>query len=44
MKEFLKNNKLFQREKMQPLERKDFVKVGAIIGIIVIPILFSLAI
>jgi len=44
MKSFFKKNKLFQREKMQPLKPKDFLKVGAIVGIIVIPLLFSFAV
>ena len=39
---FLRKSKLFQREKMQPLKGKDFIKVAAIIGIIVIPIIVGL--
>jgi len=39
---FLRKSKLFQRQKMQPLEGKDFLKVAAIIGIIVVPIVVGL--
>ena len=40
----LRKYKLFQREKMQPLEAKDYLKVGVIAGIIILPVLFSLVI
>ena len=42
--DFLRKNKLFQREKMQPLKGKDFIKVAVIIGIIVIPVIVGLLI
>ena len=32
-----RKSKLFQREKMQPIRPKDYPKVAAIVGIIVIP-------
>ena len=41
---FLRKSKLFQREKMQPLKGKDFLKVAVIIGVIVIPLIFGLVI
>ena len=40
----LRKSRLFHREKMQPLERKDYLKVAAITGVIVIPLLLGLAI
>ena len=40
---FLRKSKLFQRQKMQPLEGKDYIKVGAIVGIIVVPIIVGLS-
>jgi hypothetical protein len=33
----IRKNKLFHREKMQPIKPKDYPKVAVIIGIIVIP-------
>ena len=44
MIDFLDKKKLFHREKMQPLQPKDYLKVVAIIGIIVIPLLFGFVI
>jgi CHASE3 domain sensor protein len=41
---FLRKNKLFQREKMQQLKAKDYLKVVVIVGIIVIPLLVGLAV
>jgi len=40
----LRKNKLFHREEMKPLEPKDFVKILAIAGIIVIPLLVGLVV
>ncbi|MDH3204905.1 MAG: hypothetical protein OEL81_09550 [Nitrosopumilus sp.] len=40
----LRKSRLFHREKMQPLESKDYLKVAVIVGIITIPILVGLAI
>ena len=40
----LRKSRLFHREKMQSLERKDYLKVAAITGVIVIPLLLGLAI
>ena len=40
--DFLRNNKLFQRQKMQPLKGKDYLKVIAIVGIIVVPVIVGL--
>lgn len=37
-----RKSKLFQREKMQPLQKKDYLKIVAIVGIIVIPLVFGL--
>ena len=34
---FFRKSKLFKREKMQPIKPKDYPKIAAIIGIIVIP-------
>jgi len=42
--DFLRKNKLFQREKMQPLKGKDYLKVIVIVGIIIVPVLVGLAI
>ena len=42
--DFLRKNKLFQREKMQPLKGKDFIKVAVIVGIIIIPVIVGLVI
>ena len=33
----LRKSKLFQRKKMQPIRPRDYPKVAAIVGIIVIP-------
>lgn len=41
---FLRKSKLFQREKMQPLKAKDYIKVCTIVGVIVIPLLVGLAV
>lgn len=41
---FLRKSKLFQREKMQSLKGKDFLKVAVIVGIIVIPLVFGLVV
>jgi len=41
--DFLRKSKLFHREEMQPIKGKDYIKVAAIVGIIVIPILFGLS-
>jgi len=38
----LRKNKLFHREKMQPIQGKDYLKVAAIIGVIVIPLIVGL--
>ena len=40
----LRKSKLFQREKMQPIQGKDYLKVAAIVGIISIPLIVGLAI
>ena len=40
----LRKHKLFQREKMQSLEPKDYLKVGVISGIIILPVLVTLVI
>ena len=40
----IRKSKLFQREKMQPLKPRDYIKVAAIAGVIVIPLLFGLII
>ena len=40
----LRKHKLFQRENMQPLKSKDYLKVGVIAGIIILPVLVSLVI
>jgi len=37
-----RKSKLFQREKMQPLQPKDYLKVAIIVGVITIPLLFGL--
>ena len=37
-----RKSKLFQREKMQPLQSKDYLKVAIMAGVIVIPLLFGL--
>ena len=37
-------SKLFHREEMQSLERKDYPKVAIIAGIIVIPLLLGLVV
>jgi len=39
----LRKSKLFHREKMQPLHDKDYLKVAVIVGIIVVPLIFGLA-
>jgi len=38
----LRKSKLFQREKMQPLKPKDYLKVAVMAGIIVIPLIVGL--
>ena len=38
----LRKNKLFHREKMQPLHGKDYLKIIAIVGVIVVPVIFGL--
>jgi len=38
----LRKSKLFRREKMQPLKRKDYLKVVAMCGVIIIPLLVGL--
>jgi hypothetical protein len=38
----LRKNKLFHREKMQPFQRKDYLKVAAMCGVIVTPLLVGL--
>jgi hypothetical protein len=40
----LRKSKLFQREKMQPIQGKDYLKVAAIVGVISIPLIVGLAI
>lgn len=40
----LRKNKLFHREKMQPLESKDYLKLAIMAGVIVIPLIVGLAI
>lgn len=42
--DFLRKSKLFHREEMKPLNSRDCIKVAAIIGIIVIPLLVGLAV
>lgn len=42
--DFLRKSKLFHREEMKPLNARDYVKVAAIIGIIVIPLLVGLSV
>jgi len=39
-----RKSKLFHREKMQPIQGKDYLKVAAIVGIISIPLIVGLAI
>lgn len=39
----LRKSKLFHREKMQPLKGKDYLKVVAIVGVIVVPLIVGLA-
>jgi len=39
----LRKSKLFHREKIQPLHGKDYLKVAVIVGIIVVPLVFGLA-
>ena len=41
---FVRKSKLFRREKMQPLQPKDYIKVAIIVGVIVIPLLFGLVV
>jgi len=41
---FLRKSKLFHREEMKPLEPKDILKILAIAGIIVIPLLVGLVV
>jgi hypothetical protein len=40
----LRKSKLFHREKMQPIQGKDYLKVAAIVGVISIPLIVGLAI
>ena len=40
----LRKSRLFQRERMQPMHRGDWIKVAAIAGIVAVPILFGLLI
>jgi len=40
----LRESKLFHREKMQPIQGKDYLKVAAIVGVISIPLIVGLAI
>jgi len=40
----LRKSKLFHREKMQPIHGKDYFKVIAIAGVIVIPVIVGLVI
>ncbi|MFQ5496860.1 MAG: hypothetical protein ACE5DU_03140 [Nitrosopumilus sp.] len=40
----LRKSRLFHREKMQPLKGRDYLKVAAMAGIIVIPLLFGLVV
>ena len=40
----LRKSRLFHREKMQPLERRDYLKVAVIGGVIVIPLLLGLVV
>jgi len=40
----LRKSRLFHREKMQPLEGRDYLKVVVIAGVIVIPLLLGLVI
>ncbi|MCV0391859.1 MAG: hypothetical protein K5790_01040 [Nitrosopumilus sp.] len=42
--DFLRKSKLFHREEIKPLNARDYVKVAAIIGIIVVPLLMGLAV
>ena len=38
-----RNSKFFQREKMKPLEPRDYVKIAMIAGIIIVPPLVGLS-
>ena len=38
----VRKSKLFRREKMQPLQPKDYLKVAVMAGVIVIPLLVGL--
>ena len=40
----LRKSKLFHREKMQPIHGKDYFKVAAVIGVIVIPVIVGIVI
>ncbi len=40
----LRKSKLFHREKMQPIHGRDYFKVAAIVGVIVIPVIVGLVI
>ena len=40
----LRKNKLFHREKMQPLEPRDYLKIAIMAGVIVIPLIVGLAV
>ena len=39
----LRKSKLFHREKMQPLQGKDYLKIAVIVGVIIVPLIFGLA-
>ena len=43
-KNSIRKSKLFRREKMQQLESKDYLKVVAIAGVIIIPLIVGLAV
>ncbi|MDH5463215.1 MAG: hypothetical protein OEY17_01840 [Nitrosopumilus sp.] len=38
----IRKSKLFHREEMQKLQGKDYLKVAAIVGIIVVPLIVGL--
>lgn len=42
--ESIRKSKLFHREKMQPLKSNDYLKIGVIVGIITVPLLFGFVI
>jgi len=41
---FLRKNKLFQREEMQPLKSKDYLKIVIMTGIILVPLFVGLVV